>query len=82
VKQLPLVLLLALGAGGALAQTAWVSSEKDAAITLVDLQTQAVAAVIPTCKRPRHMQLAPGSKRLFVACGDSSQAVMIYVATR
>ena len=39
---------------------AWVSSEKDDAITLIDMRTLAVAGTVPTCKRPRHMQVAPG----------------------
>jgi YVTN family beta-propeller protein len=67
----------------ALAQgTAYVSSEKDHTITVLDLQTQAVTGTIPTCKRPRHMQLSPDRKLLMVACGDSQQADLIDLATR
>jgi PQQ-dependent catabolism-associated beta-propeller protein len=62
--------------------TAWISSEKDHAITLIDMKSLAVVGTVPTCKRPRHMQVAPGSKLLFVACGDSSQADVIDLATR
>jgi PQQ-dependent catabolism-associated beta-propeller protein len=61
---------------------AWVSSEKDHAITLVDLKTLAVAGIVATCKRPRHMQLAPDGKRLFVACGESNAADVIDIASR
>ena len=39
---------------------AYISSEKDHAITMVDLKTLAVVGTIPTCKRPRHMQRLPG----------------------
>jgi PQQ-dependent catabolism-associated beta-propeller protein len=62
--------------------TAWISSEKDHAITLIDTKTLAVIGTVPTCKRPRHMQIAPGTRLLFVACGDSSQADVIDLATR
>ena len=60
---------LTLFAAAAHAQVAWVSSEKDHALTLVDLKTQAVTGTVPTCKRPRHMQLTPDGKQLAVACG-------------
>ena len=62
--------------------TAWVSSEKDNAITLVDLATQAVTGTVATCKRPRHMQRSTDGKLLIVACSDSHQADLIDLATR
>ncbi|NML14744.1 PQQ-dependent catabolism-associated beta-propeller protein [Azohydromonas caseinilytica] len=77
-----LAALLALWGLAASAQTAWVSSEKDNALTLVDLKTLSVAGVVPTCKRPRHMQVAPDGKRLFVACAESGQADVIDIASR
>ena len=61
---------------------AWVSSEKDAALTLVDLAKQEVVGTVPTCKRPRHMQLSPDRKQLLVACSESSQLDVIDVASR
>ena len=76
-------LLATLLAAPAFAQgTAFVSSEKDHAITVLDLKTQAVTGTIATCKRPRHMQLLPGGTQMLVACGESSQADVIDVATR
>ncbi len=60
----------------------YVSSEKDNALTLVDAATLTVQGTLPTCKRPRHMQLAPDGKRLLVACGESHAADVIDVATR
>jgi PQQ-dependent catabolism-associated beta-propeller protein len=60
---------------------AYVSSEKDNAITMLDLKTQAVTGVINTCKRPRHMQATPDGKQLAVACGDSGEADFIDLAT-
>jgi PQQ-dependent catabolism-associated beta-propeller protein len=69
--------------GAAPAQgTAWISSEKDHAITLIDMKTLVVTGTVSTCKRPRHMQVAPGTRLLFVACGDSAQADVIDLATR
>lgn len=64
------------------AQTAWISSEKDNTLTLVDLKTQAVTGTVATCKRPRHMRLTPDRKQLMVACGDSQQADVIDLASR
>jgi len=76
-------LLSALAATTAQAQgVAWVSSEKDNALALVDLKTQAVTGTVATCKRPRHMQIAPDGKHLLVACGDSGQADLIDLASR
>jgi PQQ-dependent catabolism-associated beta-propeller protein len=78
--------LAALGlctAGAAWAQgTAFVSSEKDHALTVIDLKTMAVTGTIATCKRPRHMQLMPGGKQLVVACAESNAADIIDVASR
>lgn len=74
---------LALLAGRALAAPlVYVSSEKDNALTLVDPATLTVQGTLATCKRPRHMQLMPGGKRLLVACGESHAADIIDLATR
>jgi PQQ-dependent catabolism-associated beta-propeller protein len=73
---------LALGfAGSARAQgTVYVSSEKDDALTLIDLATLAVKGTIPTCKRGRHLQLTP-DRKLMLACSDSGVADVIDPAT-
>jgi PQQ-dependent catabolism-associated beta-propeller protein len=72
---------LVLAAGAAVAQgTAYVSSEKDDALTLIDTQTLAVKGTIPTCKRGRHIQRLPDGK-LMVACTDSNAADVIDPAT-
>lgn len=74
------VVLLALGClgGAARAQqgTAYVSSEKDNALTLIDLATLTVKGTIATCKRARHLQLTP-ERKLMVACTDSNEADLI-----
>ena len=77
-------LLCAVPSTAAAAPTglAYVSSEKDHAITLVDTRTFAVVGTVPTCKRPRHMALLPGGAQLMVACGDSNRADVIDLASR
>ena len=76
-----LALVAALAAPMAWAQgVAYVSSEKDNALTLVDLKTLAVTGTLPTCKRPRHLQRSAYGKLLLVACGDSHQADVIDLA--
>ena len=64
--------------GAAQAQTlALVSSEKDNAITVIRLADLQLQAPIPTCKRPRHMQLSANRQQLLVACSDSAAADVI-----
>ncbi|HET9643559.1 MAG TPA: PQQ-dependent catabolism-associated beta-propeller protein [Burkholderiaceae bacterium] len=68
-------------AGAAVAQgTAYVSSEKDSALTMIDTATLTVKGVVPTCKRARHVQIMP-DRKLMVACTDSNQADIIDPAT-
>jgi PQQ-dependent catabolism-associated beta-propeller protein len=76
------VLLLGLAATASAQGVAWISSEKDHALTLLDLKTQTVVGTVPTCKRPRHMQVTPDGKQLAVACGESAQADFIDLATK
>ena len=84
----PLLCAFALAMGLAAASAAsaqgvaLVSSEKDNALTVLDLKTQAVTGTISTCKRPRHMRKTLDGKQLLVACGDSGQADVIDLATR
>ena len=78
-----LAALMSLWSVSSLAQAvAWVSSEKDNALTLIDLAKGEVAGTVATCKRPRHMQLTPDGAQLAVACSDSGQADFIDVKTR
>ena len=60
----------------------FVTSEKDNALTIVDVATLTVQGTIATCKRPRHQQLSPDGKKLLVACGESHAADVIDLATR
>lgn len=68
-------------AAAAHAGTAYVSSEKDDALTLIDTARLAVTGTLPTCKRARHVQLMPGGKQLMVACTDSNAADVIDLAS-
>lgn len=70
-----------LACGASFAQgTAYVTSEKDDAVTLIDVATMAVKGTIKTCKRARHIQVAPDGKVL-VACTESNVADVIDPAT-
>ncbi len=60
--------------------TAYVSSEKDNALTLIDLGTLSVKGTIATCKRGRHLALTP-DRKLLLACTDSNAADLIDPAT-
>jgi len=60
---------------------AYVSSEKDNALTLIDMKTLAVTGTLATCKRPRHLLRSPDGKQLMTACGDSNQADVIDIAS-
>ena len=78
-----ILLCTALASFGAttLAQgTAYVSSEKDNALTMIDLATLTVKGTVPTCKRGRHVQMTPDGK-IMVACTDSNVADVIDPAT-
>ncbi|MBK1713394.1 PQQ-dependent catabolism-associated beta-propeller protein [Rubrivivax gelatinosus] len=73
---------LAVAAAGVSAQgTAWVSSEKDDAITLIDTATLAVKGTVATCKRGRHIQRLPDG-RVMLACTDSGVADVLDAATQ
>lgn len=61
---------------------AFVTSEKDHTITVIDTKTLAVTETIKTCKRPRHIQMLPGDEKFMVACADSGKADIIDLATR
>jgi len=75
------VAALTLGAAAVGAKgTAYVSSEKDNALTMIDIGTLAVTGTVATCKRARHVQLGADGK-LWVACTDSNQADVIDPAT-
>lgn len=85
--RLAALLLLATALGSPRAQAegsgfAYVSSEKDHAITIVDPRTLAVVGTIATCQRPRHMQRLGGGNRLMVACSDAGRADIVDLASR
>jgi PQQ-dependent catabolism-associated beta-propeller protein len=82
-RRLIAITIAALSPLAAAAQgIAWVSSEKDHTLTLIDMQTLAVAGTVQTCKRPRHMQIEPATRHLYVACAESNSADVIDPATR
>jgi PQQ-dependent catabolism-associated beta-propeller protein len=69
--------LCLVASAAALAQgRAYVSSEKDNALTVIDTGTLAVTGTIASCKRGRHIQRMPDGL-LMVACTDSDAADVI-----
>lgn len=72
--------VLAWSAAAAAQGTAYVSSEKEDALTMIDLATLTVKGTIPTCKRGRHLQLTP-DRKLMLACTSSNAADVIDPAT-
>jgi YVTN family beta-propeller protein len=71
---------LGLGTAAPAQGTAYVSSEKDPAITLIDLATLSVKGTIPTCNRGRHIQLT-SDRLIMLACSESNAADVIDPAT-
>ncbi|MEJ8822814.1 PQQ-dependent catabolism-associated beta-propeller protein [Variovorax humicola] len=71
---------VSVGAASLAQGTAYVTSEKDQALTLIDLASMSVKGTIPTCKRGRHIQLT-ADRLIMVACGDSNAADVIDPAT-
>ena len=74
------LLAISLAATAQARGTAYVSSEKDDALTLIDLATLTVKGTVPTCKRGRHVQITPDGK-IMVACSYSNAADVIDPAT-
>ncbi len=68
-------------AGAADAGNVWVSSENDNNVIVFSVEGQQ-EAVIPTCRRPRHLAFSPNYTRLYVACGNSDAIGIIDVAQR
>ncbi len=74
---------LCMVASAAIAQgQAFVTSEKDHAVTVLNMADMKVQTTIPTCKRPRHMQRSADGKSLLIACSDDNVADVIDIATR
>lgn len=71
---------LCVGMAAVAQGTAYVSSEKDPAITLIDLATLSVRGTIPTCHRGRHIQLT-ADHLIMLACSESNVADLIDPAT-
>ena len=76
-SQFFVVFALSAATGASMAQgTAYVSSEKDNSLTLIDMASLTVKGMIATCKRARHVQMTPDAK-IMVACTDSNAADII-----
>ncbi|MGJ7506665.1 PQQ-dependent catabolism-associated beta-propeller protein [Variovorax sp. GT1P44] len=71
---------LCLGTAALAQGTAYVTSEKDKVVTLIDLATLTVKGTIPTCNRGRHIQLT-ADRLIMLACSESNAADVIDPAT-
>lgn len=65
-----LATLLLGAASPALADTIFISNEKDNTVTVVDGKTLEVIKTIPTARRPRGIIASPDAKEVYVAAGD------------
>ncbi|HET6576116.1 MAG TPA: alkaline phosphatase family protein, partial [Fimbriiglobus sp.] len=63
------------------AKRAFVSLWAKAAVAVLDLEANAVAAVWPTAEHPTEMALAPDGKALYVSCANSTQVSVLDPAT-
>ena len=72
--------LLLGDASPALADTIFVSNEKDNTVTVIDGKTLEVLKTIPTARRPRGIIASPDGKEVYVAAGDGD--IMDVIASR
>ena len=63
-----------------LADTIFVSNEKDNTVTVIDGKTLEVIKTIPTARRPRGIIASPDGKEVYVAAGDGDIMDVIDVA--
>ena len=75
------VLILALAAAAARAETAYVSDEQ-ANVVHVVASDGTVAGAIAVGKRPRGLALSHDAKRLYVACGNDNRIDVVDLASR
>ncbi len=59
----------------------FVSSEKDASISVFDGTTHELITKIGTAARPRHIAFTPDRKQIYAACGDGNSIDIIDVET-
>ena len=81
VSVLAAAMALPLSAGAAGTGHLFVSSEKDAAIQVLDGKTHEVIKEIGTAARPRHMIFDAKQEKIYVACGDGDAIDVIDVAS-
>lgn len=55
----------------------FISSEKDASITVLDGQTHELITKIGTAARPRHIAFTPDRKQIYAACGDGNSIISL-----
>jgi PQQ-dependent catabolism-associated beta-propeller protein len=79
---LAVVLGTGLFAGGARAETVYVSNEKDNTISVIDSKTDAVTDTIPVGHRPRGIVLSRDNSKLFICASDDNEIEVLDLATK
>ena len=73
MRRLLALLVVPLTIAPAMADTLFISKEKDNTVTVLDSETLKVVKTIPTGKRPRGLAISPDFKEVFVCVGDDDR---------
>jgi len=78
---LPALLFLLTSLTGVMAQTAYVTNEKDDTLSVIDLKEMKVVKTINVGQRPRGVYLSPNNKNLYLCASDDDTIQEIDVET-
>lgn len=76
------VALIACGAVAEAAPTAWVSSERDHTISIIDIETLEVIETVDVGRRPRGLVFSHDYEHLYICASDDDTVQVMDVATR
>ncbi|HBT56052.1 MAG TPA: hypothetical protein DEA92_02745, partial [Pseudomonas sp.] len=77
-----LAALITAASAPALAETAYVSNEKDNTISVIDMNTLEVTDTLEVGMRPRGILLSSDNSKLFICASDSDTVQIMDLATR
>ncbi|HCL41706.1 MAG TPA: hypothetical protein DHW73_10080, partial [Pseudomonas sp.] len=77
-----LAALITTASTTALAETAYVSNEKDNTISVIDMNTLEVTDTLDVGMRPRGILLSSDNSKLFICASDSDTVQIMDLATR
>jgi YVTN family beta-propeller protein len=82
LARIALVAVIAtLGAGASLAETVYVSNEKDNTITVIDGNALQPVKTIPVGQRPRGILLSADQRLLYICASDSDRIEVLDLET-